>query len=756
MRYLQLFEKFNSKSISKTLSFIKKEVGQKSADAFLQQLRILSNKNAQDYPIAIDKISDDDIQYMSALKAIYYTEPSENPIHSLKFWFSLENGYLGTSMTESRKVPKFPSNLRIKYKRKDGEENYGIVHEDQEGVAEGMVKIFTTKNPTGFAVPEESISTLNKEEIKDFTKIEKELKEVERQNKINQKIKEKNKEISDTLKSLYRIPKRRQVYYNIFKSMYYDDFYNFNVIIKREGKYHYGLLEYYDGDIFLYLNEKLASTDYTSRKPEYKYKLWAGDRWSTTGNVIDYINDESDSDIYINFSSNFLQEYSDRWGINTDEEFEKISLDKSYKNEIISNIINTTKKDIEKTIQSGEVLLNSNNYNDFRDTINPAKVTLDGSQHSGYFFINDRGQGYFISDYPQFDGTTPSRAKIDWRKYGEYSFYIVSHSEEVGPYSIKLYIDVDIEDFYNKNSLLRSEFMDINRYFNGTIPNELRSKKTDVKIKKADFALVIKFDRIKELETSSLLKQREESKTGATSFLSNEEIKKQNFDRYTDKLVNKIGINDKDLNNLKISNLIYRLIGGDYCLFFVYEQRFRSTQNLYQNLYKLFNEIESSDPDKEEINFRIKNIKGIIKDAYNIDGGGFDLGSLKEEESQITKKLKYSDSNEKESNLKLWMTLMETSRILGDKIKNSNINNLYDFQILISKLNTLYHLMRDTGLFNLEFSYFDDLIYYFLRYPENSNHVVSNIENDIYQNTQIIKRLERLQVTIKRMNFKEI
>jgi len=99
MKYLKLYEAFKSKGISNTLKFLKQKVGQYSTESFIDTLKLFMDNI--DFPI--DKISDDNIKYMSAKKALTLKkeEPvtNEKGIWVIKYWFSLDKGFLGYSAT---------------------------------------------------------------------------------------------------------------------------------------------------------------------------------------------------------------------------------------------------------------------------------------------------------------------------------------------------------------------------------------------------------------------------------------------------------------------------------------------------------------------------------------------------------------------------------------------------------------------------------------------------------------------------------
>ncbi len=99
MKYLKLYEAFKSKGISNTLSFLKEKIGQTESNKFVESLKIFMRYS--DFPI--DKISDDDLKYMRAKNALSIRTENKvtNPkgIEFIKFWFSLEKGFLGYTGT---------------------------------------------------------------------------------------------------------------------------------------------------------------------------------------------------------------------------------------------------------------------------------------------------------------------------------------------------------------------------------------------------------------------------------------------------------------------------------------------------------------------------------------------------------------------------------------------------------------------------------------------------------------------------------
>ena len=102
MRYLKFYEAFQSKGIGNTLKFLKDKVGKQSSDSFISSLKDFMN--GVDFPI--DKLSDSNIKYLSAKKAIQLRCESpvtnERGIWVIKYWFSIEKGFLGYTATGNK------------------------------------------------------------------------------------------------------------------------------------------------------------------------------------------------------------------------------------------------------------------------------------------------------------------------------------------------------------------------------------------------------------------------------------------------------------------------------------------------------------------------------------------------------------------------------------------------------------------------------------------------------------------------------
>ena len=92
MKYIKLFEGFESNRISAIISFLNKKLNKTNSDKFLSDLKRLSKK----YDFPLSTLSDNEIDYVAVNKALQVRGEAMNPsgIYAIKYWFSVEKGYL--------------------------------------------------------------------------------------------------------------------------------------------------------------------------------------------------------------------------------------------------------------------------------------------------------------------------------------------------------------------------------------------------------------------------------------------------------------------------------------------------------------------------------------------------------------------------------------------------------------------------------------------------------------------------------------
>ena len=95
MKYLMLFEAFESDALSKMMEFLKGKTDNNSKEMFLNRIKRLM----ENLDIPIDKIKNENVKYLNRSQALKLrnNEPVDNlkNIYCLKFWFSIEDGFLG-------------------------------------------------------------------------------------------------------------------------------------------------------------------------------------------------------------------------------------------------------------------------------------------------------------------------------------------------------------------------------------------------------------------------------------------------------------------------------------------------------------------------------------------------------------------------------------------------------------------------------------------------------------------------------------
>ena len=102
MRYLKLYEAFSSNTLSKLYKHLKKKnASNKSLNQFKEDMEVI----AKSFDIPMDKISDEDVSYLSRRRALPLKSEAKNDsgIWAIKFWFDKDGEYIGTSGTGNAK-----------------------------------------------------------------------------------------------------------------------------------------------------------------------------------------------------------------------------------------------------------------------------------------------------------------------------------------------------------------------------------------------------------------------------------------------------------------------------------------------------------------------------------------------------------------------------------------------------------------------------------------------------------------------------
>jgi hypothetical protein len=312
------------------------------------------------------------------------------------------------------------------------------------------------------------------------------------------------------------------------------------------------------------------------------------------------------------------------------------------------------------------------------------------------------------------DGNAPS--SNDWKSFGEYSWVLSSMNDDT--VALHLWVDGD-HDLKIDGGVKYTSDLSVNR--NGKLGSSVESY-----IKKSDFALVIYLDNLIKYDSiEDIRSERTESRSGATALMSNEEIKKINYDKYMASLLVKKGIHkDSKYDDLKnLQNIVSNFLLGEWVLITLYKRvpDYRSKiVSLYQNIELLIKE-----EDKEYyLNRLVKKYKNSLEDC----------DSYKKNFLESEKMVR--DIGNKDT-IFIFEKFLKLSRYLRDKISSTKIDTIDDLVILLYKLNSINEYMNDDrvefqgGFYGIlsNFHYADNDVDYSTRKYNDYSSELDRIEN---------------------------
>ena len=251
-------------------------------------------------------------------------------------------------------------------------------------------------------------------------------------------------------------------------------------------------------------------------------------------------------------------------------------------------------------------------------------------------------------------------------------------------------------------------------------------------VEKADFAIVLMVDDIiKSVETKvgDVRKSREESKEGATSLMSDSEIKEANIKRYLLGLVSKMGITLDTSNLQNLQKMVIKATCDEFAFISIYKERpdFDTLNQITRDIYNMMDVKDESD--------KKYYLERAISYYQSLNSNSDDYRKNYIESLEIIKK---SDSNQIKE-------FFDIAMRMGDKIKkyllSQNIQSIEDLRMIIVKLKSIRTISRENE-FNFsgfiksildEFHYKSDIEYYIREYGDR----------DISKELTRIKHLER-------------
>ncbi len=367
-----------------------------------------------------------------------------------------------------------------------------------------------------------------------------------------------------------------------------------------------------------------------------------------------------------------------------------------------------------KKLKTGDIVFGY--FDDTRRDYKFSKATI----------FKEDGRIYAIQNVS--DGSSP-RISDDWKSFGEYSWALSSMNDDT--VALHLWVDGD-HDLKIDGGVEYTDDLSVNR--NGKLVSSVESY-----IKKSDFALVIYLDNLIKYDSiEDIRSERTESRSGATALMSNEEIKKINYDKYMASLLVKKGIHkDSKYDDLKnLQNIVSNFLLGEWVLITLYKRvpdyrrpDYRSKiVNFYQNIELLIKE-----EDKEYyLNKLIKNYKNSLEDCdlykrrfLKSEGMVRDLGN--------------------QDTIFIFEKFLKLSRYLRDKISSTKIDTIDDLVILLYKFNSISEYMNDDriefqgGLYGIlsNFHYADSDVDYSVR---KYNKVSESEHNENLRRIDLIKK----------------
>jgi hypothetical protein len=307
------------------------------------------------------------------------------------------------------------------------------------------------------------------------------------------------------------------------------------------------------------------------------------------------------------------------------------------------------------------------------------RITIDGKTVIGTF-LRDEQDGHIFIIQNKVAGEWPNYIdKSEWVKYGNYSW------------------DITSGDYTGVPEILKNTEEKVNPYNWNALYDVSRGRITDVsdvekRISNAHFAIILDFLELKKssFKTRSEIKSsREESVKGALSFMTNDEIKNKNIQRYIEELSKRIDI-PKDLRDFQ--KVVIRYMGGNKIGYYILRGRnFSDFSSFIDRIYNFMTEEDNewyyeSAVNDLKIKYKQNNrfnteVDNDIRETYKY---------LSEERKVILKKVE------------------ELNYTILNRINSMKIDNLNDIEILWEKMSSIRNIWRNSP----RFKYMRNNLYY--------------------------------------------
>jgi len=352
----------------------------------------------------------------------------------------------------------------------------------------------------------------------------------------------------------------------------------------------------------------------------------------------------------------------------------------------------------------------------------------------GIAFIDRDGRLFVVHGNSSIEVGQPVGRK--WKDYGRYATGLSMMLQDSRNADAKVFFMTDVEE---KEDIYWNVPLSIGR--SGFLIDSTMSKDF---LKDAHFAIVFDYDTFayggKEWNPVSITRgDREHAKKGATAFISDEQIKSANIERYI-KAISNIDLSE---GIGKLANKVPMVFGGDLALYFIYgEKNFSRFKNMMSDVYEFMS--AKNDDGRKSANEKLARRLRETRDITN---------NIKEriEKRMAATKESFADSADKDKYSRLFDKLETLSKSINQKILKSKMENIEDMEIMLMKAIGI-HSALNSDRFSLEYylrSYLSDLDNSGWRGDTAAMHAMHNLSVDKIDGE--IRKLDLISNVIQRL-----
>ena len=307
----------------------------------------------------------------------------------------------------------------------------------------------------------------------------------------------------------------------------------------------------------------------------------------------------------------------------------------------------------------------------------------------------DNGKAYMIQNFAS--GSTPDYSD-DWMKAARFSWVVNSSSDVRGTLTLLKPKNVDKDenveekpDPYSWNALVRLGNLSVQR-----------SSKVKEEIQGAHFALVLDYVKMKEKTKESTFKdtqvtkqKREESKIDAAALKLPNNIRTENYERYTKTISKNIKITS-DITSIK--NLFMRVLGMQYAGHYVLQGlHFGDLESIFEKIIKFLQNLDQANQDSESDAARVQQVyvDGISSYVKNA------MENTTRYNSNIRKNLDYLyTASPSPEHTKILDKFVQVNKAIVDKIRSAELDSIEDAVVFYGKVRRMREDYKNSPLFS--------------------------------------------------------